>query len=212
MDNMVFDKGKIINDFHKLYYNSEVWKKTFWLGVPTQKCPLDLWIYQEIIFDLKPDFIIETGTANGGSALYMASIYDLIGKGKIVTVDIEELPSRPKHKRITYVHGSSDSDEVFKKVKSRISKKDKVMVILDSDHSKAHVLKELALYSPLVSQGSYLIVEDTNINGFPVYPDFGEGPMEAVQEFLNDNKYYKMDSEKEKFFMTYNPKGFLKKI
>lgn len=203
----------IMDQFHKLYYNSYVWRNnSFWLGVPTQKCPLDLWIYQELLFELKPDLIIESGTANGGSALFLASICDLVGKGRVVTIDIKDAPNRPNHKRITYLAGSSITKVIVKQIKGLIKEGDKIMVILDSDHRKEHVLTEMRVYSGLVTKGSYLIVEDTNINGHPVYPKFGPGPLEAVQEFLAENKNFVIDKSREKLFLSFNPNGYLKKI
>jgi len=210
----VFKRRKnVIDRFHKLYYTSEdeTWKNTFWLGTPTQKCPLDLWIYQEIIFNIKPDAIIECGTYGGGSALFLASICDLLSHGEIITIDIKSMEGRPKHKRITYLLGSTTSQEILEKVQAFVKNKNRVMVILDSDHNKEHVLKELEIYSQFVSKNSYLIVEDTNINGHPVEPDFGPGPMEAVEEFLEGNKDFVIDTSKEKFYMTFSPNGFLKR-
>lgn len=205
-----------VDEFHRLYYDSYVFGETllntFWLGVPIWKCPLDVWIYQEIIFEVKPSIIVECGTRYGGSALFLASMCDLVNNGKVITIDIEDTKGRPKHKRITYLLGSSTSREVVEKVRNLISDGDKVMVILDSDHHKEHVLSELKNYSKLVTQGSYIIVEDTNINGHPVLPDFGPGPMEAVDEFLRENKDFCIDRDKEKFYLTFNPKGYLRKI
>jgi len=204
----------IVDQFHELYYNSHsrTWNNTFWLGVPVLKCPLDLWIYQEIIFEVKPDIIIECGTAYGGSALFLASICDLVNKGKVITIDIQDIPGRPPHNRIRYLIGSSVSKETIRRIEPLISEKDIVMVILDSDHRKEHVLEELRIYSNFVTIGSYIIVEDTNINGHPVYPDFGPGPMEAVEEFLKENRNFIIDESREKFFLTFNPKGYLKRI
>lgn len=210
----------IVEQFHKLYYDSHIfgrsWSNTFWLGVPILKCPLDLWIYQEIIFNTKPDVIIETGTAFGGSALFLASMCDLIDKGRVITIDIEERKGRKEHKRIKYLLGSSTSNETVEKVKGLIKKGEKVMVLLDSDHHADHVLNELKIYSKFVTQGSYLIVEDSNIN-HPIIPDFDasssfSGPMEAINEFLKGNKSFVVDKSKEKFFLTFNPRGYLKKI
>lgn len=206
----------IVDQFHELYYDSRVfgktWGNTFWLGIPTLKCPLDLWIYQEIIFEVKPDVIIECGTAAGGSALFLASMCDLVGNGRVITIDIEDIKGRPEHKRIKYLLGSSTSKEIVEKVKNLIKDEIKVMVILDSDHHEEHVLNELRIYSNFVTKGSYLIVEDTNINGHPVAPDFGPGPMEAVKKFLRENKSFVIDETKEKFYLTFNPKGYLKRI
>ena len=207
---------EVTSNFHKLYYDSHhfgrAWAKTFWFGVPTLKCPLDMWIYQEIIYDLKPDVIIECGTAQGGSALFLASLSHLLGHGKVITIDIEDREGRPELERISYVRGSSTSEEIVEKVKSFIKDEDKVMVILDSDHTREHVLNELRMYSSFVTKGSYLIVEDTNLNGHPVVPDFGPGPMEAIEEFLKENKNFVVDRDKEHHYLTFNPKGFLRKI
>ncbi len=184
------DPSEIINRFHILYYNCSrrTWKNTFWLGVRAQKCPLDLWIYQEIIHETRPDVIVECGTAEGGTALFLAAICDLVRNGRVITVDVIEDSARPKHERITYLTGSTVWEETVERVRQNITGDAKVMVILDSDHTKDHVLKELRLYGELVTVGSYLIVEDTNLNGHPVAMTFGPGPMEAVQEFLEENE------------------------
>jgi len=151
------EKDRIINKFHQLYYNSGhqegTWQNTYWFGIPILKCPLDLWIYQEIIFDHRPDVIVESGTMLGSSALYLASICDLVHYGMVITIDIQPRAGRPQHDRITYVTGSSTDDTVVKRVKTMIDKGNKVMVILDSDHSEKHVSRELEIYSQLVSPG-----------------------------------------------------------
>jgi cephalosporin hydroxylase len=201
-----------VQSFHRMYYDSMVWRDTYWQGVETEKTPLDLWIYQEIIFEMRPDVIVETGTFDGGSALYLATMCDLVGSGKVITVDIETRPYRPKHPRITYVEGhSSTSVEAVTKVRAGIGGAPKVMVILDSDHGMLHVQEELKVYSGMVTPGQYLIVEDTNINGHPVQPQFGPGPMEAVDDFLREAKDFEIDPSREKFYLTFNPRGFLKK-
>jgi cephalosporin hydroxylase len=122
------------------------------------------------------------------------------------------MEGRPKHKRITYLLGSTTSQEIVEKVRDFIKNKNRVMVILDSDHNKEHVLRELEIYSPFVSKDGYLIVEDTNINSHPVEPDFGPGPMEAVKKFLEGNKNFVTDRSKEKFYMTFSLDGFLKRV
>ena len=203
----------VSEQFNSIYYNSLVWAngETRWLGTPVQKSPTDLWIYQEMIFEEKPDLIIETGTASGGSASFFASLFDLIGKGEIITVDVEDLKGRPRNNRITYLHGSSTSKEIVEQIRRFAINKEKVMVILDSDHRKIHVLNELKIYWEFVTKKSYLVVEDTNINGHPVLPDFGGGPMEAVEDFLKENKSFVVDRSKEKFYLTFNPKGYLRR-
>jgi len=201
----------VTESFHRLYYDSAVWKDTYWLGVSTQKCPLDLWIYQELLYETKPDLIIETGTAHGGSALYLASVCDLLGRGEIVTVDIYPIEGRPEHPRITYVTGSSTAEEVVNHVGNLAKGFERVLVILDSDHSRDHVLDELRIYNRFVTPGSYLVVEDTNVNSHPVMPEHGPGPMEALDEYLTETDEFEIDAAREKFFLTFNPRGFLRK-
>lgn len=206
----------IINEFHKIYYGKDQphrWENTFWLGARTLKCPLDMWIYQEIIFEVRPDFIIETGTWNGGSALFLATICDIISQGIIITIDINKKKEFPTHTRIKYLTGSSVDKSILDKIKNLgVGANSKVMVILDSDHNKKHVLKEMEIYGKLVSKDSYLIVEDTNLNGHPVSTEHGDGPMEAVEDYLKFHDEFKVDKQKEKFLMTFNPNGYLKKI
>ena len=206
-----------IDKFCKIYYDkqekdSRIWQKTTWLGTSVLKLPSDLWVYQEILYDIKPDIVIETGTMYGGSALYLATICDIIKKGIIISIDINKKDDFPVHNRIKYITGSSTSEYIVDKVKNFIKTGDKVMVILDSDHSKNHVLKEMQIYEKFVTKDSYLVVEDTIVNGHPVEPNFGEGPMEAVNEFLKTHDDYKIDADKEKFLLTWNPNGYLKKI
>ncbi|HLD14988.1 MAG TPA: CmcI family methyltransferase [Candidatus Nanoarchaeia archaeon] len=204
----------LVDSFHKLYFDSRRWGKnwgnTYWLGAQTLKCPTDFWCYQEIIYQLRPDVIIETGTAHGGSALFLASICDIVDKGKIFTIDTEEDKKRPKHKRINYLLGSSIDPKIIAQVKKNIKLGDKVLVILDAIHKKDYVMKELAIYSKIVTKGSYIIVEDTNIN--KIRPDFGEGPLEAAREFMKTNKNFVVDKTREKFYLSFNNGGYLKKV
>lgn len=196
--------------FHQLYYYSapNTWQNTYWLGTPIKKCPLDIWIYQEIIYETKPEIIIETGTAGGGSALFFASICDLMGRGRVVTIDVVE--SSLSHPRITKIVGDSVSNKVVSEVRGIVGKQT-AMVSLDSNHSKSHVLREMELYSEFVPPGNYLVIEDTNINGHPVLHSYGDGPFEAVEEFLQARKDFEVDRTREKFLLTFFPAGFLKR-
>jgi len=202
-----------IDEFHKLWYYSNVagktWSDTWWMGIPVLKCPFDLWIYQEIVSHLRPDLIIETGTYKGGTAHFLASLCDLMQHGEIVTIDIDTYPERREHARITYLHGSSTDASIMEAVRSKAANKATVLVLLDSDHTKPHVLRELELYAPLVTKGSYLIVEDSNINANPVLPGWGPGPAEAIEEFLRTHTEFEVDRSQEKFLLTFNPGGYL---
>ena len=187
---------------------------TTWFGVLVHKCPLDLWIYQEIIARTRPEIIIETGVAVGGSTLYLANVCDLIGQGEVVAVDITFDRLSPEvrlHPQITLFEGSSTDPFISEQI-ARICKGRRTMVILDSDHSKQHVLNELEIYSLFVTPGCYLVVEDTNINGHPVFKSFGPGPMEATKEFLEKNSHWKIDSHCERLLLTFNPNGYLVKL
>jgi cephalosporin hydroxylase len=210
------DEKAIVDAFHRLYYDGpegqgRVHHRTTWMGVPCLKCPMDLWAYQEILAEVRPDLVVETGTHLGGSALFLAHMLDLLGAGEVVTIDVLGRPGRPVHPRIRYVTGSS-ADGALVDGLLRARPPEKRLVILDSDHSKAHVGRELALFAPFVSVGSYLIVEDSNVNGHPVLPDFGPGPSEAVEEFLATRGEFVADVSREKFLMTFNPGGYLKRI
>ena len=207
--------GDVVEQFTQVYYEGALFGETRadtrWLGVRTDKCPLDLWIYQELLHELQPDLIVETGTAFGGSALYLASLCDLLGRGNVLTIDVQEQESWPEHPRIEYFRGSSVAPETLEHVRRRAEGAQTVLVVLDSDHRKEHVLDELRLYAPLVTPGSYVVVEDTILNGHPVSPEFGPGPMEAAEEFLRGNSSFTADRRREKLYLTFNPKGYLRR-
>ena len=206
------DNKEVIESFHKLFYNSGLWANgTDWMGIPIQKCPLDLWVYQNIMHELRPNLIIETGTYLGGSALFLAHLCDLLHNGKIVTVDITVYDPRPKHDRILYLKGRSVDQNVVADIRKMAEGRDPIIVILDSDHTKANVLAELNAYAPMVTIGSYLIVEDTNVNGHPIEWNLGPGPMEAIEEFLPKHPEFEVDRSREKFLMTQNSGGYLRR-
>jgi len=210
----VDEDGSVPARFAELYYGAgdATWKGTTWLGVQTFKCPLDLWVFQELIHRVRPDLIVETGTANGGSAHFMAVICELVGRGQVVTVDVSRDGARPEHARLRYITGSSTAPATVEEVRTAAAGKRVVMVVLDSDHRGDHVLEEMRLYGPLVTRGSYLIVEDTCLNGNPVDRGFGPGPMEAVDRFLAEDPGFVVDRSLEKFMMTFNPRGYLRRV
>ena len=155
------------------------------MGVPCLKCPMDLWPTRRSSSRRGRELVVETGTHAGGSALFLAHMLDLLGEGEVVTIDVLDRPGRPAHPRIRYVTGSSGDVALVAGVfQGRRPDGEPRLVILDSDHSQAHVLRELELFAPRVSVGNYLVVEDTNVNGHPVLSDFGPGPQEAIDDFL----------------------------
>ena len=207
-------RATIIEQFQRLYYHASenTWRTTKYRGVSIQKCPLDLWVYQEMLHDLRPALIVETGTAYGGSAYFLADLCHTLQTGEVVSVDIEARSDLPAHDRISYLTGSSIAPEVVAQVADRLPEEGAVVVILDSDHSRDHVLAELEAYAPMVTQGSYLVVEDTNVGGHPAFPGFGPGPAEAIEIFLADRSDFVVDRSCERLMMTFNPSGYLQRV
>jgi cephalosporin hydroxylase len=213
---------QFINDTakEKYSYNFE------WLGRPIIQFPQDMIGIQEVIWRVKPDYVIETGVAHGGGLIFYASILEAMGHGEVIGIDIDirahNLEAIAKHrmsKRITLYEGSSTNPELFKRVSKKVGKKSTVMVILDSNHTHAHVYDELLMYSDLVSKGSYLIVLDTIIQfmppgSFPDRPwDYNDNPWTAVQFFLGQTDLFEVDEKLEKELMiTTAPGGYLRRI
>ena len=200
-----------ISRAHDAFYESDAWTRATWLGAQALKNPLDLWVYQEIVVETRPELIVETGTYRGGSALFLASVCDLVGKGEVVSIDVE--PARddyPVHPRITYLAGRSSTDPaVVADVAERAAGRS-ILVVLDSDHSQAHVEAELDAYAPLVPVGCYVIVEDSNIG--LIRKDLLPGPLEAAEAFLSRTDDFEIDREREKFLITFNPSGYLRRV
>jgi cephalosporin hydroxylase len=196
---------------HDVLYRSDAWTDATWLGTQALKNPLDLWVYQEIMFETRPELVVETGTYRGGSAFFLASICDLLGEGEVVSVDIEPVrDDYPVHDRITYLGGRSSTDpDVVAEVRTRAEGK-RTLVILDSDHSQAHVEAELAEYASVVPVGSYVIVEDSNIG--QIRKDLLPGPLEAIEAFLAGTDEFEIDRAREKFLITFNPSGYLRRV
>lgn len=186
--------------------------RSTYFGVPTHKNPLDLWVYQEMIFELQPTVIIEIGNKFGGSTLALAHMLDILNKGRIIAVDIDhsKLHTQAKqHPRISFLEAAGL--DAFKQVEQMISSDDQVLVIEDSSHTFDNTLEILRKYSSLVSSGSYLIVEDSICHhGLDVGPK--PGPYEAIEVFCAENGKFTPDRMREDFLVTWNPTGFLKRI
>jgi cephalosporin hydroxylase len=198
-----------------------------WLGRPIIQYPQDLVAMQEIIWSVRPDLIVETGIAHGGSLIFYASILELIGgEGRVLGIDIDirehnrtEIESHPMFRRITMLEGSSTDTQTIERVRSFADGAQRVLVVLDSNHTHDHVLRELELYSPLVTRGSYLVVFDSVVEDMPedAFPDRpwskGNNPKTAVWEFLKRNDRFEIDKEIEgKLLLTVAPDGYLKCI
>jgi cephalosporin hydroxylase len=185
--------------------------KTSYFNVKTLKNPLEYWVYQEMIVELSPDVIIEIGNKHGGSTLYLAHICDLLKKGKIIGVDIshDTIPEFVRsHPRINLIEG--DACKKIDSVKELIAENDKVLIIEDSSHTYENTLNVLNTYSPILTAGSYFIVEDSICHhGLSEGPN--PGPYEAIESFVENNSGYEIDRGRESFFITWNPKGYLRK-
>ncbi len=170
----------------KWYYEANVWKKLHYRGVRTLKLPLDMWNYQELVFENDLHWVLETGTRHGGSALFFADLLEAGNReGRVLSIDVTHEALHPMvvtHPRIRLLLGDSVGDAIMRQVSELIpaARRGGLLLILDSDHAAPHVLRELETWVPLLRPGDYLIVEDTIVNGHPVRPDFGPGPMEAV--------------------------------
>lgn len=194
-----------------------------WLGIPIIQNPYDMILMQELIFDLKPDVIIETGVAHGGSLIYYSSLLELLKKGRIVGIDIDIrdhnrklLEKHPLIKRVTMIEGSSVDRKVIAQIKRIIKPNDKVIVVLDSNHKKQHVYEELSLYKDIVSKGSFIVVFDTfmpyleGLRGLSLFKN--NSPMDAVRDFIRENPSFIIDRSYNKFFVSSCPDGFIKKL
>ncbi len=185
-----------------------------WLDKSIWQYPLDAWVIQEVVGELKPDIIVETGTWLGGSAYFFACLCDLLNHGEIVSIDIAPRGTIP-HPRITYVTGSSIDRGIVSSVAERLQAlgAKKVLIVLDSDHGANYVLQELQAYAPLVPVGSYIHVQDGCIDELPIFRGQGPGPTVAVKRFLKKHSSVIRDLELEqRYVMTAHPYGWLKRI
>jgi len=218
--------------FHNEIVKAKYAYNFFWLGVPVLQVPQDLQALQEIIWEVKPDLIIETGIAYGGSLIFSASMLAIleacgeIDKGDVLGIDIEiraynkkAILAHPLSKKITMIEGSSIDEGVIARVREFVEAKERVLVCLDSNHTHEHVLVELRAYAPLVSIGSYIMVGDTGIEDLPEGTTSdrpwgkGNNPKTAVWEYLKENSNFEIDKTIDsKLILTGSPDGFLRKI
>ncbi len=185
-----------------------------WLGRHLWQFPLGVWVLQEVIAEIRPDVILETGTFRGGSAFFFASLCDLLDHGEVISVDINPVATIP-HRRITYVRGSSADPAVVAHVAERLRAPavGRLLVVLDSDHAASHVEAELECYAPLVPVASYIHVQDGCIDEMAYHRRARPGPKRAVESFLRRHAEFVRDTEIElRYVMTYHPCGWLRRI
>lgn len=197
-----------------------------WMGRPIIQYPQDMIAMQELIWRIRPDLIIETGIAHGGSLIFYASLLELIGKGEVLGIDIDirehnrrEIEAHPMFKRIRMIEGSSVSEDMALQVSKAVKGKESVMVCLDSNHTHEHVLRELEIYAPFVTPGSYIVVFDTIVEDLPdnYLPgrawSRGDNPKTAVREFLRRNPHFEVDAAIDhQLMISVAPGGYLKRI
>ncbi|MEA3195259.1 MAG: hypothetical protein QOD26_3592 [Betaproteobacteria bacterium] len=201
-------------DYFRWFYDQGVWKRMHYRGVRILKFPSDLWNYQEIFSERRIDWVIETGTRHGGSALYFVDLLQLNGaSGRVISIDVDAAANQVgAHPRIDFLLGDSGAPEVAAQVRARLpATRGPLFMILDSDHKKAHVLRELAVWVPVLRHGDYLVVEDGCVNGHPLRPDFGPGPYEAIEEYCaaNPSAFERDVPREQKFGFTFAPRGYL---
>lgn len=198
--------------FRELFSKTRNFGNVTWLGYPIWQNVLDLWTIQETIAEIKPALLVETGTNRGGSSFFYGQLFDLMGAGEVITVDVEKLHDL-KHPRVTYLIGSSVSETVLATVQQRVANcNGPIMVILDSDHSKSHVLDELRHYGPMVTPGSYCLVQDGVVDVLSTLKGARPGPLAALEEYLKTTNAFEIDHERcERFLITHHPKGWLRR-
>lgn len=210
-------ESEIVDAFHRLYWSKQLITRAHWLGYKSCQCPLDMWVFMEIIFDTRPDVVVETGTAWGGTALFLASVCERLGRGRVICVDklnppdTPENPHHPRHPRIQYLQGNTADPRTVQLVTHLLQPNDRVMVILDTDHHTPAMIVEMDRFGALVTPGCYLVACDSNLNGHPVEPGWGTGPWEALEQWLPRHPEFEVDREREKFLMTVHPGGFLRR-
>jgi cephalosporin hydroxylase len=187
------------------------WRRTTWLGAPVRSAPTDLLAYQEIISRVRPDWVIDVGTGDAGRATYMASICDLVGQGHVIAIRDTSGADPTPHPRLRCCTGGPLDPPVREHVRGLVDEGSAV-VILGACGDRDVTMAQFEAYADLVGVGSYVIVTDTIVNGHPVWPAFGPGPAEGVKQILNRHGEFVADPEMEKYALSFNPGGFLRRV
>lgn len=223
-DEKIFDAAAELIIAADRYRYTYLWS---WMGVPIIQLPADIIVTQEVIWATRPDIIIETGVARGGSVLFMASLLELIGKGRVIGVDLDirahnrdKIERHPMAKRVSLIEGPSTDPAVVAKARMQIPAGASVMVVLDSDHSRDHVLEELRSYGPMVTPGCYLVVADTILgrleheqtprNRSKIWMK-GDDPLSALEVYLRETDRFEPDPViNGKLILASSPGGYLR--
>jgi cephalosporin hydroxylase len=165
-----------------------------------------------MISEVRPDWVIETGTGDGGRALFLASICDLVGHGQVLAIDTDLAADLPEHPRLRYLAGVAQATSVVAEVRDLIGEGARALVVLGSRVPRHDTIQQFDAYAPLVPIGSYVVVADTIVNGHPVWPAFGPGPKEGLKQILNQHGEFVANPAMEKYSLTFNPGGFLRRV
>jgi cephalosporin hydroxylase len=198
------------DEFTDAYWRSGAWHSTSWLGHATHRAPADLLAYAELIWRLRPDWIVETRTGPGGRALFLASICDLVGNGRILSLEAHPLGEPPEHRRVTYLRAAPEVQSTVGRVREIVGEEPNALVILGASGG-SDLDAALANLVPLVPVGSYVVVEDTVLGGHPAWPGFGPGPAIVAQK-LTQTRDFRPDPTLEFGIVSFNVDGYLKRI
>ncbi len=191
------------------FWHSLSWQKSTWLGEPVHQAPTDLQLYQELITSIRPDHVIVTHRPGSGTARFAASICELLGHGIVISVG-RDAPAPAN--RLTHINGPAKRDEIVARVRELVGPDPRALVILGSGEPAGALKKEFAAYAPMVPVGSYVVFENTIVNGHPVWPGYGPGPLEAMRALLPVHGEFVQDTEIERFGLTFNAGGYLRRI
>jgi cephalosporin hydroxylase len=201
-----------------IYHQKKIHRKEMrWMGVRILKNPMDCWIYQEILWEVRPDVVVELGSLYGGGTLLFCQLLDLLGHGKVISVDVDRSRYQVSHPRLIDITGDCSDPGVVARVQEQCAG-NKVLIVHDADHTKEAVLRDLRTYADLVSLGSYFIVEDGIVDLFAgrsskqIRWDNSPGPLAAIREFLGQDDRFVVDRERERYLMTANPCGYLRRV
>lgn len=199
-------------EFTDAFWRSLAWQGVTWLGQRVERAPTDLIAYQELVADVRPDWIVALRANGEGSPDFFASLCDLVGSGRVVAVGPEaDSADQSQHPRVEYVEGASTAKETQERVAELVGDDANCMVVIPPAPLQ-EIVAEFKAYAPLVGVGSYAIVEGTIVNGHPVVPSFGPGPSEALQQILKNRRDFAPDHRPERFGLTFNPRGFLRRV
>jgi cephalosporin hydroxylase len=208
----------VIDQFHRYWYDApDSWQKSHWLGFGLKQLPFDLQNYHDILWEMRPACVVQTGVSEGGSMAFFAHMMDALGappEALVIGIDITlgADARRLAHPRIRLIEGSSTEASTLDQVRSLLPAGARGLVSLDSDHSRDHVLAEMRLYAEFVPVGGYMVVEDTNINGHPVLPGLWPGPYEAVDDFLATRSDFVHDHRWRRLLFSFHHHGWLRRV